>query len=215
MKNRTNILFGLISLILVGGLAASKAHAQFKQIPSEHSKIDIRIDGLDHTNLRHYYVKPHADNENKLNRYVAYYLNRGTGQYLQAHIDVVINSEFYWEYVSDTTVELIKRLKYFKNKSIKITGMSSGMNAGYDSAAGEPNYLLFMADNLSCGRMRRISVFGPHGGTTEPYYISGFYCAPEGQSLSAEQAARIAKSGLIYRSRTDDLGNDLYPPPKL
>jgi len=210
-----NGVIGGAALILAVWVGPGSAHAQAKKIPREHSKIDVRIDGLDHTRVRYYYAKPSPGNDYKVDRYIAYYLNRASGQYVQVNINIAVNSEYYWSYVADTTVETIKRLKYFKDKSIRITGMSSGMNAGYDSAAGEPNYLLFTADNLSCGRMRRISVFGPHGGTTEPYHIAGYYCAPQGKSLTAEQAARIAKSGLIYRAREDDLGNDLHPAPKL
>jgi hypothetical protein len=215
MKHFAKYISGFVVMVAVGATAADSEAARFKKIPSEHSKIDVRIDGLDHPRVRHYYIKPKAESEHKFNRYVVYFLNKRTGQYLQANVDVVATDEFFWSYVSDTTVDTIQRLKYFKNKAIKIKGMSSGMNAGYDSVAGEPSYILFTSDDLNCGRMRRISSFGSHGGTEKPHLISGFYCAARGDDFTAEQALRIAKNGLIFRALVDRLGNDLYPPPKL
>lgn len=215
MKHFAKYISSFVVMVAIGTMAADSDAARVKKIPSEHSKIDVRIDGLDHTRVRYYYVKPNAEREHKLNRYIVFFRNKRTGQYLQAHVDVVATDEFFWSHVSDTTFDTIKRLKYFKNKAIKIKTMSSGMNAGYDTVAGEPSYILFTANDLNCGRMRRISSFGSHGGTEKPYLISGFYCAARGDAFTAEHALRIAKSGLIFRALVDRLGNDLYPPPKL
>ena len=216
MLNRiTELHIGLLALVVIGLLGVSNANAQYKKIPTGHSKIDVRIDGLDQTKLQHFVAKPSPEKEQHVDRYAAYLHDGATDQFIFANVEIAINDEIFWEYVADTTVDSIKGLNYFKNKSVVITGMSSGMNSGYDSAAGDPNYLLFTADDLSCGKMRRFSAFGPHGGIEEPYAISAFYCAPRGEELTKERAAKIAKSGLIYRPRTDHLGNDLHPPPKL
>ena len=155
-----------------------------------------------------------TDADSDIHRYIAFYRNKSSGQYLFARVDVVITDEFYWSHAAETTAETIKKLKFFRDKSIQITAMSDAMNGGYDSATGGPNYLLFTADRWSCGKMRRFSAFGRHGGTSKPYVLAAYYCAPDGEKLDQNQAARIAKNGLIYRPREDHLGNDLYPPPK-
>ena len=185
-----------ITLTIIFVFDTNSAFAKFERIKRDSSHLDVKIENIDNSLLQYYYGGWNEKYEYQT--YIILFRNRLNNQYLQIKMVSVANDEYYWESVSDTTVDTIKGLRYFRDKSISIIFESDGINAGYDSVAGEPSYLLFSADNQNCSYMRRISVFGPHGGTVEPYIISGFYCAPDGERLTKAQAKAIAENGLIF-----------------
>ena len=185
-----------VSLAIVVVFDTNGAFAKFERIERNRSHLDVRIENVDNSLLQYYYG---GWNDNySFQIYAVLYVNSSNNQYLKMMMLMVANDEYYWTSVPDTTVDTIKGESYFKDKSVTITFASDGINAGSDSVAGEPSYLLFSADNQNCSYVRRISVFGPHGGTTEPYSISGYYCAPDGEHLTRAQAKAIAENGLIF-----------------
>lgn len=185
-----------ITLTIVFVFDTDGAFAKFERIERDGSPLDVKIENIDNSSLRYYYG---GWNENyEYQRYAIFYRNWSNNQYLRLYMTVVVNDEFYWSSVSDTTVDTIKRVRFFKDKSVAIVFASDGINAGSDSVAGEPSYLIFSADDQNCSYVRRISAFGRHGGTEVPYMIRGFYCAPDGERLSRAQAKAIAENGLIF-----------------
>ena len=191
-----------ITLTIVFVFDTDSAFAKFERIKRDDSPLDVEIENIDNALLRYYYGGWNENYEYQL--YSIAFRNRSNNQYLQINMTVVANDEFYWNSVSDTTVDTIKRWRFFRDKSVTVIFASDGINAGTDSVAGEPSYLLFSADNQNCSFARRISAFGRHGGTEVPYIISGFYCAPDGERLTRAQAKAIAENGLIFIENPSD-----------
>lgn len=185
-----------ITLTIVFVFDTNSAFAKLERIKRDSSLLDVKIENIDNSLLQYYYGGWNERYEYQ--KYIILFRNRLNNQYLLITMIKIVNDDYYWESVPDTTVDTIKGLRYFRDKSISIIFASDGINAGYDSVAGEPSYLLFSTDNQNCSYMRRISVFGPHGGTVEPYIISGYYCAPDGERLTKAQAKAIAENGLIF-----------------
>lgn len=190
-----------ISILVFGLVAcASQTKDQPKSSPERidrsQSKLDVRILGLSNDALRYYYRG--WNDTYTIESYSIFYRHSWNGQFLYARIGILVTDEYYWEGASEVTVESIKRFKYFKNRDVTITFKSAGMNAYSDSVAEGPNYLLFTANTSNCGAFKRFSVLGPHGGTTIPRSFFAIYCPPDGKELSKEQAAAIAKTGLIF-----------------
>lgn len=200
-----------ISILVFGLVAcASQPKDQPKSSPERidrsQSKLDVRILGLSNDALRYYYRG--WNDTYTIESYFIFYSHPWNGQYLYARIGILATDEYYWESTSDVTVESIKRFKYFKNRDVTITFKSAGMKAGSDSVTEGPNYLLFTASHSrsaletyntsNCGAFKRFSVMGRHGGTTVPRSFFAIYCAPDERELSKEQAAAIAKTGLIF-----------------
>ena len=185
-----------ITLTIVFVFDTNSAFAKFERIKRDSSQLDVKIENIDNSLLKYYYG---GWNENyTVERYGILFRNRSNNLYLRMMMSVVVSDEYYWSSVSDTTVDTIKRLRYFEDKSVTIKFESDGINAGSDSVAGEPSYLLFSADNQNCSFVRRISDFGRHGGTVVPHISSGYYCAPDGEQLTKAQAKAIADNGLIF-----------------
>lgn len=186
----------ILSLLTACAADQAKERPKPKRIDRSQSKLDVRIDGLSNDRLRYYYLgwSPSYSYEG----YAVSYHNRSNGQYLRALLNILATDEYYWSGSSDVSVEKIKRLRYFKEKAVNITFKTKGMNAGYDSSAAGPNYLLFTADSTRCAAVKRFSSLGMHGGTEIPRTYTALYCAPMGDTISREQAAEIARNGLIY-----------------
>ncbi len=193
------ILSGLISVIISAALTLGTVFAGEKplRITQNQSRIVVKMYPIPEQKVHYYYLG--WDDDYSTERYAALHLDNITKRHFQFIISILVNSELYWSRTQPIEEKNLKRIRYLRNKEIRITKRSKGVDSQYDTKAGGENYVLFLADKQSCLYVRKIPVFGEHGGTaTNNYAISGIYCAPVGKTLTEKDVGVIMQFNVLH-----------------
>lgn len=191
------------TILLVWGaitvsLTMMPAFAKPEKISREESQIVLNVENIKSHKIIYYYLG--WDAAYATERTFVWYNDPDSKIYVQFLLNL-LGPQYHFTSSGKITADGLKSgSNYFKNKSIVLGDKSSGVNSGSDASAGKPNHQFFTADGQNCVYLKRFSSLGPLGSETggDYYVIYGYYCAPMGQSITADEAYSLLNDGVKF-----------------